>query len=195
MRIITGKHKGRKLLDFRKLKNLRPTTDKNREALFNILSLASFLKEIGFDLTKCDLLDVFSGTGSISFEALSRGVRSATLIDRDFKHIELSKKNAETLKEERNCSFITFDLTKPLFQSDKQYNLIYIDPPYEKGLIKPGLENLLKHNFIAKNALIITESSSFENMDLDDLKELKLLTQKKYSRTVFSFFIHNNVSK
>lgn len=189
MRIISGKHKGRKLLDCSKLKDLRPTTDSNKESLFNILASAKFLQNIKFDLKKCDLLDVFSGSGAVSFEALSRGVRSATLIDDNSQHIALSKKNAEMLGEERNCEFITFDLTKNLFQSNKEYNLIFIDPPYNQNLIKNSLENLIKNGFAKKKALVIAEYSIYEELDLSDLKQLYFLERRKYSKSIFDFFV------
>jgi 16S rRNA (guanine966-N2)-methyltransferase len=188
MRIISGKHKGRKLLDCHKLKDLRPTTSSNKESLFNILASSKFLKEIEFDLTKCDLLDVFSGSGAVSFEALSRGARSATFIDSNPLHISLSKKNSEILGEERNCQFIEFDLLKPIFQSDKYYNLIFIDPPYSQDLIKTSLENLLENNFIKEKALIIIEQGARDKLDLTSLKQIKLLERKKYSKSIFTFF-------
>ncbi len=189
MRIIAGKHKGRKLSDFKKLRNLRPTTDKNRESLFNILSLATFLKEIDFDLTECNLLDVFSGTGSVGFEALSRGVKSVTFIDKEYQHIELSKKNSEILKEEKNCQFINFDLSKPIFRSNQKYNLIYVDPPYNEGLVEIAIQNLIKADFVQENALIIVETSVYEKIDLDKLKNLKVLVQKEYSKSILSFLV------
>ncbi len=119
MRIICGKHKGRKLLDCYKLKNLRPTTNRNKECLFNLLSSARFLQEIDFKLENCHLLDIFSGSGGVSFEALSRGIKSATLIDKNLDHINLSKKNAKIINEENNCQFINFDLTKNIFAAIK----------------------------------------------------------------------------
>lgn len=192
MRIITGKHKGRQLLDCKKLKDLRPTTDKNRENLFNLLSSARFLQDINFNLQECEnILDVFSGSGSISFEALSRGVKSATLIDKNYPHIELSKKNAQMLGEEKNCHFLQFDLTKPLFRSDKSYKLIFIDPPYNQSLLEKSLENLLNNNFINPDSLVIIEHSSFEKIDLQIIDQIGLqnIFTKEYSKTIFSFFI------
>ncbi len=191
MRIISGKHKGRKLLDCYKLKNLRPTTNRNRECLFNILLSASFLQEINFDLKKCNLLDVFSGSGSISFEALSRGLKSATLIDNNTENLETSKKNAKILNEEKNCNFINFDLSRNLFKNNKNYNLIFIDPPYNQNLITSTIKNLNKNNFIGDNALIIIEHSKYEKLDHNEIKKesLELILEKKYSKTTFSFFI------
>ena len=188
MRIISGKYKNRKLLDCKKLKDLRPTTDKNRESLFNILNSAKFLQDINFDLTKSDLLDVFSGSGSISFEALSRGVRSVTLIDKNREHLELSKQNAKILNEEAKCNFIIFDLSKPIFKSDRNYNLIFIDPPYASNLILSSIKNLITANFIKKKAIIIIEHSTHEEINPKELEDLKFLAERRYSKTIFSFF-------
>ena len=195
MRIIAGKYKGRKLLDSSKLKELRPTTDSNRESLFNILSSAKFLREIDFDLKNCQILDLFSGSGAVSFEALSRGAKSTTLIDKSFEHITLSKKNAEILGEEANCQFITFDLTKPLnhlFDSDKIFDLIFIDPPYGQNLINKILGNLSQSNFLQKNItvgknVIVVERTSKEEIDPQILGNFTLLGEKKYSKTIFTF--------
>jgi 16S rRNA (guanine966-N2)-methyltransferase len=187
MRIIAGKHKGRKLLDCHKLKDLRPTTDRNREALFNILSNASFLQEIDFNLKNCHLLDVFSGSGSVSFEALSRGVHSATLIDKNSNHINLAQENAKILNEDKNCNFVNFDLQKPIFQSQKQYNLVFIDPPYGQDLLLHSFINLQKGNFLAKNALIIFERSIHDDFKIE-IDDLKFLCKKTYSKTIFDFY-------
>ena len=189
MRIIAGKHKGRKLLECHKFKKLRPTTDRSKESLFNILSSARFLKEINFDLTKCDLLDVFSGSGGVSFEALSMGIKSSTMIENNMEHLDISKENAKILNEEKKCQFINFDLTKPLFKSNFQYNLIFIDPPYNKNLLEDSFLNLEKTNFIKNGALVIFEHSNYEKIDLSKLKHLRFLSERKYSKTIFSFFI------
>ena len=188
MRIIAGKHKGRKLNDCYKLKDLRPTTDRNKESLFNILTSAKFLKDLDFDLTKRHLLDVFSGSGAISFEALSRGVKSVTLIEKNSNHLELSKQNAKILGEEKNCEFINFDISKPIFKSHKQYDLIFIDPPYQSNLLEVSIQNLINANFIAKNAIIIFEYSVYEKLDLEKLQNLEFLADRKYSKTIFSYF-------
>ena len=95
MRIIAGKYRGRKLTESLHLKDLRPTTDTNRENLFNILYSSKELKQIGFELTNCNLLDVFCGTAAISFEALSRNAQSATLIDTNRQHLAIAKSNAD----------------------------------------------------------------------------------------------------
>jgi 16S rRNA (guanine966-N2)-methyltransferase len=186
MRIITGKHKGRKLTEAKHLKDLRPTTDSNRESLFNILTSSKIIKETGFELQDCDLLDAFCGTGAVSFEALSRGIKSATLIDKNRDHLEIAQDNATILKE-NNLEYFCFDLTRKNPKAKKEHTLIFIDPPYSKNLAAPAFENLLNTGWIANNALIIIEHSFQENLQ-PIAEKLKLLEQRKYKETIFSFY-------
>lgn len=184
MRIISGKYRGRKLADSSHLKDLRPTTDANRENLFNILNSSKKIKEAGFELQNCDLLDVFCGTGAVSLEALSRGMKSATLIDNNRKHLEIVQKNSELLNE-NNLEYFCFDVSKPILRSTKQYNLIFLDPPYSKNLIKSALENLDLAGWIKPEALIIIEHSKDEMLDLDRNKFV-ILENRKYGNTLFT---------
>jgi 16S rRNA (guanine966-N2)-methyltransferase len=185
MRIIAGKNRGRNLADCKKLKSLRPTTDNNRENLFNIISFSKIIKEINFELQNTDLLDVFCGSGAISFEALSRGVKSATLIDNNFLHLEIAKENAKILKEQ-NIQFHQTDILKPLFSSKKQFDFIYIDPPYSENIALKALENLDVSGWIKKNALIVIEHAIDEKMDFDKNK-FEFLDQRKYGISIFTF--------
>ena len=190
MRIIAGKYRGRKLPESRYLRDLRPTSDKNRENLFNILFSSKYLREIDFDLQNCDFLDVFSGSGAVAFEALSRGVKSATLIDKNREHINLSKSTAEKFGE-TNIQFFAYDLSKPLISAHQQFNLVFIDPPYNKNLAVIALQNLITAGWIAAGAVIVIEHFFAEN--LDDLPEnLQLLEHRKYKETIFSFLRFTN---
>lgn len=186
MRIIAGKYRGKKLVDAKHLNNLRPTTDSNRENLFNILSSSKLIKETGLELQNCNLLDAFCGTGAISFEALSRGAKSATLIENNGEHLNLAKENAAILKES-NLKYFCFDLSKSIPLSKKQHNLIFIDPPYSKNLALIAVENLVKSGWVADNALIIIEHSFSENLQPTQNK-LFFLQQRKYKDTIFSFY-------
>lgn len=188
MRIISGKNRGRNLVDCRKLKSLRPTTDSNRENIFNLLTFSKIIKNIDFELTKADLLDVFCGSGAISFEALSRGAKSASLIDNNSIHLSIAKKNAELLKEQ-NIDFLQIDVLKPLFAAKKLYNFIYIDPPYSENIAIKALENLVSSNWIRKNSLIVIEHSLDEKMNYD-AKIFQFLEQKKYGITLFTFLYY-----
>jgi len=186
MRIIAGKYRGRKLVEARHLKELRPTTDANRESLFNILSSSKIIKETGFELQNCDFLDAFCGSGAVSFEALSRGVKSATLIDKNRDHLEIAKENALILKE-TNLEYFYFDLTRKSPKAKKEHTLIFIDPPYSKNLAAAAFENLLNTGWIANNSLIVIEHSFLENLQ-PVADKLELLEQRKYKDTIFSFY-------
>ena len=123
MRIIAGKHKGTLLQEFEitNKTDLRPTTDRSRESIFNILENSSILKEQGFLLRGAVVLDGFCGTGSIGLEALSRGAKFVTFVDNNQSHIKIAKANAEKIHELENCEFIHGDVTK-LFGFFFRYN-------------------------------------------------------------------------
>ena len=97
------------------------------------LQNSKILKEFDFDLQDSTVLDGFCGTGSVGFEALSRGAEFITFIDNDVKHINIVKGNAKLLGEEKNCEFLCKDITKDYLANceDGQYNLIFLDPPYD----------------------------------------------------------------
>lgn len=185
MRIITGKYRGRKLIESSKFKDLRPTSDKNRENLFNILFSSKEILSSGFAIENCDFLDAFAGSGAVSFEALSRGARSASLIDKNRDHLNLAKQNAENFGE-KNLKYFCFDLSKKIPSADKEYNLIFIDPPYNKNLIQPALQNLLESGWIAHNAIIIIEHSIGEKLE-NISEEFEVLLVRQYKETVFTF--------
>jgi 16S rRNA (guanine966-N2)-methyltransferase len=186
MSIITGKHRGRKLLECKDFRTLRPTSDKNRENLFNVLFSSGKIRQTGFEIDNCNFLDVFCGSGAVALEAISRGTKSASLIDNNRDHLDLAKANAELLKE-NDLEFFCFDATKPIFKNRQQYNLIFIDPPYYKNLAAIAAINLLNAGWIADNALIIIEHFLDEN--LESLTEkFELLEQRKYKETIFSFY-------
>jgi len=121
MRIIAGDFRGRNLIS-PKGKAVRPTTDRVREAIFNILG----------NITNCDFLDLFAGTGAVSFEALSRGASSATLVD---KNLRTAQKNAELLGVNHKVSWKKLDIDRFLASAtSKTYDVIFVDPPYELAL-------------------------------------------------------------
>ncbi len=183
MRIIAGKFRGRKLVKSDHFKSLRPTTDKNREALFNILSSSKF-----FDFSDAKVLDLCCGTGAVAFEALSRGAKSAVLIDNNREHLELAKQNAKLLKAENDVEIICAD-AKRLSQNSKEFDLIFIDPPYKENCLEI-LQNLEKNNYLSKKTLIVIENDSVDE-GLQNLDFVKLLDVRKYGITYFSFLVKN----
>ncbi|OFW79859.1 MAG: 16S rRNA (guanine(966)-N(2))-methyltransferase RsmD [Alphaproteobacteria bacterium RIFCSPLOWO2_01_FULL_40_26] len=176
MRIIAGKFRGRKLAQSSRLKSLRPTTDKNRESLFNIL----FSR--GFKFENAKILDLCCGSGAIAFEALSRGAKSAILVDIDYNHLDLVRKNCEILGVQDQVETICLDVKK-LPQNEVFFDLIFIDPPYEQSVL-PFIENLLKKNWIQKNSLLVAE---FEAKPDSFSDELNLLDLRRYGKSFFAF--------
>jgi len=175
MRIISGKFRGRKLVKSDHLKSLRPTTDKNREALFNILSFNKF----SFELRDANILDLCCGSGAIGFEAFSRGAKSVTFIDNNREHLELVKKNSAILNLGNEAEIICAD-AKNLSLNQKIFDLIFIDPPYSQDCA-PIVQNLLDKNWIAEKTLVIVETKESSAMPIS------VLEIRNYGATKFIF--------
>lgn len=176
MRIIAGKFRGIKLAKSDHLKSLRPTTDKNRESLFNILFSS------GFEFNNATILDVCCGSGAIAFEAISRGAKYATLIDLDRKHLEIAKKNIEILRIKDQTEVLCID-AKKLPKNDRFFDLVFIDPPYAKDCSEIA-ESLVEKKWIEKNSLVIVELSELKNFDLE---RFQILDSRSYGKTSFLF--------
>jgi len=186
MRIISGSKKGHSIFSH-KDKDVRPLSDKNRETIFNILTHGKEIINSGFQIEKSNVLDLFAGTGSFSFEALSRGANSATMVENNDQIINLIYKSANKLGltdqisvlNENACSFESI--------SDKpKFNLVYIDPPYNKNLVVRSIKNILKKNLINKNSVLVIEE---ERKSKDILiPELKIERVKELGISKFSFY-------
>jgi len=174
MRIISGIKRG-KVLFTPKDERIRPTTDRAREALFSIIT-----SKIGNDFKDLDILDIFSGTGAFGLEAASRGAKSVTFVDIDLR---LTEKNAK-LCGFKNVSFIKHD-ARLLPPTIKKYDLIFMDAPYNLGLSEPTLENLIKQNYLAPDALIIVETAKDEALRLP--QELEIIDERTYGAAKFRF--------
>ncbi len=149
MKIISGKFGGRKLHPPQS-NDIRPTSDKIRGAVFNMLASRDAL-------AGACVLDAFCGTGALGLEALSRGACHCTFIDRLRSSLDLAKENAAMLKVTDICDFALKDASK-MGGSTAPYNLIFLDPPYEKGLIPLTLETLKAGGFFAPDCWIVCES-------------------------------------
>jgi 16S rRNA (guanine966-N2)-methyltransferase len=193
MRIIAGSFRGRKLVDCTKFKDLRPTCDRNREMLFNILDSAKFLKEISFKIDGARVLDLCCGSGALSFEALSRGANFAVLIDNNPSHIGIAKKNAENLQVAGRAEFLPTDLKSNLKTNSEKFDLIFFDPPYNEDY-QLMITNLIKANFISNNALLIIEFKTSLAIKISDQicsnQGFKLLHIRECSATTSFGFYH-----
>ena len=152
MRITGGEYRGR-LLRSPKDRTIRPTSDKVRQAIFNILGSR-------LDLEGVAVLDVFCGTGALGIEALSRGALCCTLMDKNGGSLALAKENFAALKIDAQHSFVLKDASKPGPKPDAiaAANLVFLDPPYKQDLIAPALSALAVSGWIAPGAYILVES-------------------------------------
>ena len=174
IRIIAGIHKNR-VIKTKKNSNYRPSTGKFREAIFSILSSGEFLDNPV--LRGARVLDLFAGTGSLAFEALSRGAASVTLIDNVHSHLQDAKDFASMIGEEDNVTTLCMDactLPKALYP----YDLVFMDPPYDLGLVEKALKSLVRSGWLKNNTLIVIEVPKTENIKLTS--SMELVKQKTY---------------
>ncbi len=155
MRIIEGKYKGR-LIPVDKDSRYRPITSKMRESLFSILKSAKFAKED--IIVGSNVLDLFSGTGIIAFEALSRGAKRSLLVDINYKYLLAAKMFASVLGIIKNIDFLKANIVF-LPKSKYQYDLIFIDPPYYTDLINKVLFRLYTKEWMSNGAIIVVKMS------------------------------------
>ncbi len=181
MRIVAGAFKGRALASVGKGDpgaHLRPTTDRTRESLFNMLSGGRF----GDPITNAKVLDLFAGTGALGLEALSRGAAQATFVDDGNKANALIRDNIRICGAQDRTRLIRRDARKLPPNTDAPYDLIFLDPPYAKGLGEIALQTALTGNWIAPDALIIWEDSA----PITPPDGLTLLEARKYGDTTIS---------
>lgn len=155
MRIVGGKYRGKKLFS-PESEGVRPTSDRAREAVFNILY--SRLEE---PWSAYHLLDVFSGTGAFGLEAVSRGAAAVTLLDKDTRN--LLKNMALFPKEKTRISVIKADVAN-LPQPPKRFGIVFMDAPYNKGLSEIALQNLANKDWLEDGALCMVETEKNEQI-------------------------------
>ncbi len=177
MRIIAGNLRGSKLLT-PDGDNTRPTTDRIKTTMFNI---------IAFDIAEQDVLDVFAGSGSLGFECLSRGANSATFLDIDKNAIQIINKNAEKLRLTDSSNIYNKSFDEFLNKNTNKFGLIFLDPPYSKGIHEQALELISKNDCLTEDGVIVLEISSDDNYgDLEALG-FEVYKEKSFSRTTLYF--------
>jgi 16S rRNA (guanine966-N2)-methyltransferase len=182
MRIVGGRHRGRRLLappgD-----TVRPTSDRAREALFNILSHGRLAAD-GIPFAEAAVLDAFAGTGALGLEALSRGAARAVFIERDPEAVAILRRNVAWLGESAGAEIVPGDATRPP-RARSECAVAFVDPPYRSGLAAPALEALDRAGWLAPDALAIVELAAREK--LAPLAGFTLLDERVYgaARLVF----------
>ena len=184
MRIIAGKYRGIPLASVGagdKTAHLRPTTDRVRENIFNILSGGKYGDPLG---ESARVLDVFAGTGALGLEALSRGASAVTFIENGRVAKNLIKQNIKKLDVENACQLMTQDATQPSKNTSEPYDLLFLDPPYGKSLGLSAVNALAAKGWICESALIVLE----DNQEIGELPQnCVLLGSKSYGNTTLSF--------
>ena len=182
MRITGGTSRGRTLFAPDGM-NTRPTADRVREALFNILSHHDWGEAIGNPLNGATVLDAFAGTGALGIEALSRGAARCIFFENDRKALESLRRNAMLCAKEQ-ITLLPVDVTKAP-TATHQASLLFLDPPYHKGLIEKAITSLSKQGWIAPHALLVCETAKNETLTLPDGYEELLL--RFYGDTAIRF--------
>ncbi len=182
MRIVAGQFKGRALAGLGKgdpAAHLRPTSDRTRESLFNILTGGRFDDPV----TGAQVLDLFAGTGALGLEALSRGAAHATFVDAGGKALGLIRQNIALCGAAETTRIIKRDARKLPPHDGIAADLVFLDPPYGKTLGEQALAQALTHGWIAKGALVVWE----ENAQIQPPEGVNLLDSRRYGDTVISF--------
>ena len=160
MRIVAGRNRGRRLLA-PPGETVRPTSDRAREALFNILSHGNIAAD-GIPFAEKTVLDAFAGTGALGLEALSRGAAEAVFIEQDREALAILRKNVEVLGEGARARVIPGDATRPP-RATSACAVVFLDPPYRSGFAGPALAALADAGWLAPKALAVVELAAREH--------------------------------
>jgi 16S rRNA (guanine966-N2)-methyltransferase len=181
MRVTGGRAKGRRLAAFRGL-DIRPTSDLVREAIFDL---------VGQDWKGATVLDLFAGTGSLGIEALSRGASWALFMDSSQKSIDLVKKNLKICGfEGRGFTFrgdLARGLPKKPFLKEKKIHLVFVDPPYGKGLVNSVLLDLTGKDILGVLSIVVVETRKNEALP-ESVGPLQLVKSRTYGETKIHIF-------
>jgi 16S rRNA (guanine(966)-N(2))-methyltransferase RsmD len=176
MRITTGKYRNRKIQIPR---SIRPTQDKVRKAIFDILG----------DISGLVFLELFAGSGAVGLEALSRGVKELFMVESNPRSILTIEQNIRLLKA-TGCNLYPLEAEKAvrlLFQDKKRFDIIFIDPPYFKGLAKKILQTIEGYDILAPHGLIVIQHSKAELVPQETAR-ISLIKEARYGDTQLSIF-------
>lgn len=178
MRIVGGKYRGKKLWAPAG-KDVRPTSERAREAIFNIM-----YSHLGGEYSEMKLADIFAGTGAFGLEAMSRGFKEVTFVDIDTEPVQ---KNIKLFPQEfEKLKVIKADATR-LTRARQKYDMVFMDAPYALDLTQKALQQLLKQGWLKEKALCIVEIRQDEQWELPS--ELELVDERVYGLARVLFLI------
>lgn len=179
MRIISGKARGTKLYTLEG-ENTRPTLDRVKESIFNIIQS---------EIDEAKILDLFAGSGAIGLEFLSRGAQKAVLCDKSKDAINIIKKNIDKTHMEDRVQLINSDFENCLEKvKNEQFDIIYLDPPYETDFILKSLIKIIELNIAKEESLIIIETDDEQRIEkqIENI-DVKIVDKRKYGRATIIF--------
>lgn len=182
MRVISGTARGKKLNTLSGL-NTRPTLDRVKEAVFSIIQ---------FNLEGKNVLDLFSGSGALAIEALSRGANNAVMCDNSYEAIKIIKQNVKETRLIDKVEIINKDYAealKKLNKENKKFDMIFLDPPYKSDFAIKAMEYIFRNNMLLDDGIIIFETDD-KNKEQEILKykEMRIFDIRKYG-SVYVIFI------
>ena len=175
MRVITGKYKGRKLATPEDT-SIRPTSERTRESIFNLLMHGQFG---GAHIREQRVADICCGTGALGIEALSRGATHGVFVDQSKAGLELAKKNVTHVGALQDATFILADANH-LPKATEPCALIMIDPPYDTNIIPQVARCLVAQGWVTQGSVLVTEVRF--TTDVPELPEFTLLVERQYGK-------------
>ena len=188
MRIVAGKHRGRRIAA-PEGHNVRPTSDRARESLFNILQHGNFTSDGTSPLVDALVLDVSAGSGALGLEALSRGAAHLTCIENSATARAALRANAKMLGETARVTVVQADATEPPTAAGPPCRLVLMDAPYRSALAAPALTALAERGWLADGAICVVEISAAEAFEAP--AGFIPLDERRYGKAKLVFLRHD----
>jgi len=179
MRVISGTARGTKLKTIENY-NTRPTLDRIKETLFNMISV---------DICDSEFLDLFSGSGSIGIEALSRGAKKVVLVENNRECLGVIRENIDKTKLNENAVIKQKDVIDYLTETTDKFDIIFLDPPYSKGYNDKVLKIIDERKILKESGFIVVERDSSD--EIDEKYNFNVYKEKKFKKMTFTFLNWN----
>lgn len=185
MQIIGGRFRGKKLATPEGADIVRPTSSRAREAIFNIL-LHSF-QDYDFSLTGARTADLFSGTGALGLEALSRGAQHVTFVEKAVPALVALKRNVRSMRLEKETRILATDALQ-LPKATSPFSLILMDPPYAHAVTSTVLQDLAIKGWVTAGSVVVSETPA--GVEQCSATGFQVLTERRYGKAMARFFLY-----
>lgn len=180
MRITSGELKNRRIKS-REGRETRPTLERIKEAIYSI---------IGEKIVDAKFLDLYAGTGNMTFEGISRGAKRAIMIEQDKEAVRIIIENVNHLGIENKCRAYKNDVFRAveiLSRKNEKFDIIFIDPPYKENISTKTIEKIFENNLLEEDGIIISEHSVYEKMP-DKIGNFVKYDERNYNKKIVSFY-------